>query len=351
MTIGACMIVKDEANIIAKTLNDISKCFDEIIVVDTGSSDGTFELLQTLHETLSPKVKVYQFNWCDNFSSAREFSFSKSTTDYVTWWDADDELTLGIATLVDNIRREGVTDQIPCIYKVVTNTKWSSEGLPLGGIVNERIFPRKVYRGWRYPIHEQVQLVRSACNIIEIPLNMAYISHHKDLHNPHHLLFFKRLIAKGYKFYFHDYYYLVNELLNQPDFKEHTERYEEFIRFINGNLPYAMRYLKDEYTGYLAYIYSRFYDEFKPALYDADKFRDLSEQILYFLLSKYQPNSQLCCWFAARMVDIEPIRYWVNLAKTLQGYSPDYTVLDRRWWNDEPDKILHNFQLSHEHND
>ena len=71
------MIVKDEEDVIARSINCALTVADEVIVVDTGSSDGSKKIAADLG------AKVYDFEWCDDFSAARNYSFSLASGDYV----------------------------------------------------------------------------------------------------------------------------------------------------------------------------------------------------------------------------------------------------------------------------
>ncbi len=87
MKISLCMIVKNEEDTLGRCLESIKNAVDEIIIVDTGSSDRTKEIANIYTD------KVYDFIWCDDFSKARNFAFSKATMDYYMWLDADDIVT------------------------------------------------------------------------------------------------------------------------------------------------------------------------------------------------------------------------------------------------------------------
>jgi glycosyltransferase involved in cell wall biosynthesis len=88
-TLALCIIVKDEAATIEQCLAGALGVCNEIHVVDTGSTDETLLILEALQE-FHPELQIHHFKWIDDFSAAREFSFSKATTDWLIWWDADD---------------------------------------------------------------------------------------------------------------------------------------------------------------------------------------------------------------------------------------------------------------------
>ena len=84
ITISLCMIIKNEEAVLARCLNSILELMDEIIIVDTGSTDRTKEIAAKYTD------KIYDFAWNSDFSAARNFSFSKATMDYIYVADADE---------------------------------------------------------------------------------------------------------------------------------------------------------------------------------------------------------------------------------------------------------------------
>ncbi len=86
MTISVCMIVKNEEKNLADCLDCLKQIADEIIIVDTGSTDATKSIASKYTD------KVYDFVWIDDFAAARNFAFSKATMDYIYSADADERL-------------------------------------------------------------------------------------------------------------------------------------------------------------------------------------------------------------------------------------------------------------------
>lgn len=83
-TISLCMITKNEEKNLEKCLTSVKPIVDEIIIIDTGSTDKTKEIAKKFTD------KVYDFKWNNDFSEARNFSLSKSTKDWILVLDADE---------------------------------------------------------------------------------------------------------------------------------------------------------------------------------------------------------------------------------------------------------------------
>ena len=92
--LSLCMIVKNEEAVLERCLesaagknNRQENPTDEIIIADTGSTDGTKKIAEAYG------AKIYDFPWKNDFSAARNFAFSKATGDYILWLDADDYIS------------------------------------------------------------------------------------------------------------------------------------------------------------------------------------------------------------------------------------------------------------------
>ena len=96
LKITACYIVKNEAENLAKSIKSLKSQVNEIVVVDTGSTDNTMAVARKLG------AKVYSFPWQDDFSKARNFALSKAKGDWLILLDADEYFT---AKTAGNIRQ------------------------------------------------------------------------------------------------------------------------------------------------------------------------------------------------------------------------------------------------------
>lgn len=86
ISLSACLIVKNESVLLPRCLESIRPIVDEIIVVDTGSHDNTVEMARSFG------AKVYNFEWIDDFSAARNESLSHASGDWILYIDADETI-------------------------------------------------------------------------------------------------------------------------------------------------------------------------------------------------------------------------------------------------------------------
>jgi len=84
LKLSLCMIVRNEEAQIGKTLESVKDIVDEIVVVDTGSSDRTKEIIREF------EGKVFEIKWADNFSKAKNLALEKAKGDYILFMDADE---------------------------------------------------------------------------------------------------------------------------------------------------------------------------------------------------------------------------------------------------------------------
>jgi len=85
--LSVCLIVKNEEKFIGQCLKSVREVAQQIVVLDTGSTDRTVEIARELG------AEVHEFAWCDDFSAARNAALEHVTGDWVLALDADEELS------------------------------------------------------------------------------------------------------------------------------------------------------------------------------------------------------------------------------------------------------------------
>ena len=151
VTISLCMIVKNEEKILRRCLHSIKGLMDEIIIVDTGSTDNTRKIAEQYTE------KVYDFEWIHDFSAARNFAFSKASCDYIYSADADEVVDKENYERFRQLK-ETLLPEIEIVQMYYGNQ------LSFGTIYNfdrelrPKLFKRLRTFVWEEPIHEAVRI-------------------------------------------------------------------------------------------------------------------------------------------------------------------------------------------------
>jgi len=114
VTITAALIIKNECRCIRRCLDRICNIFEEIIIVDTGSSDGTLDIV---NECSNNKIITFEIPWVDDFSYARNFAISKSNSKYIFFIDADEYLETDREGVIREINEIDSRDaKVPTVY-------------------------------------------------------------------------------------------------------------------------------------------------------------------------------------------------------------------------------------------
>lgn len=150
-TISLCMIVKNEENILQRCLDSVRGLFDEIIIIDTGSTDNTKAIAQMYTE------KIYDFKWTGSFSDARNYSFSKAVCDYIYVADADECIDKENYDKFMKLKQV-LIDEVDIVQmKYVTYSKYNTV-YNFKKELRPKLFKRLRKFYWEGEVHETVRL-------------------------------------------------------------------------------------------------------------------------------------------------------------------------------------------------
>ena len=199
--LSLCMIVKNEADVIARCLACVADVCDEIVIADTGSTDATKEICAQFTD------KVYDCEWTDDFAAARNFSFAKATKPYVMWLDADDVLTAENVGRLQELKTTldaETPDTVMCKYV----TARGADGTPSFAYYRERVFRRAASPSWQGFVHECVAPVGKTI-YSDLEIDHAKIKAGNPRRN---LEIYQKKIADGAKLDGRDKFYYGREL-------------------------------------------------------------------------------------------------------------------------------------------
>jgi len=208
MTYSLCMIVKNEEKVLKRCLESAAALFDEIVICDTGSTDKTKTIAAGFTD------KIYDFEWCDDFSAARNFAFSKATADYMMWLDADDVITEENLSKLLLLKAQLNTDTDMVMLPYCT--AFNESGSPVFSFYRERIVKNNGRFLFKGKVHEAIV---PEGNILYADAEI----HHKSIktaYSMRNLLIYEKQLADNEPFSPRDMFYYGRELYYH---KRHTE--------------------------------------------------------------------------------------------------------------------------------
>ena len=266
LEISLCMIVKNEEAVIGRCLQCAQNFADEIIVVDTGSTDETKSIARKYTQ------KVFDFPWIDDFAAARNFSFSKATRDYIMWLDADDVLLPEEQEKMLRLKR----DLDPAIDVVMMKYQvgFDEIGNPTFVYDRERLFRRASHPVWEGAIHE---VIPPFGNILKTDIAIC----HKKIKpgDPdRNLHIFEKMITAGKPLSPRDEFYYGRELM-------YHKRFDDAARIFQGFLDSGLGWLENNIEASLNLAY---------CLDEMDQ-KNSALQALFASFLYAEPRAEVCC--------------------------------------------------------
>lgn len=151
MRISACVIVKNEEKNIAHWLDNMRHIADEIIVVDTGSTDNTLAILQ------KAGIKPYHFTWCNDFAAAKNYAIQQATGDWIVFLDADEYFDAkSVQCFRSEMARYHRNKKIGAIMCQLVNIDTDNRNKIIDTMIQVRIFRNSKDIRYKNPVHEQL---------------------------------------------------------------------------------------------------------------------------------------------------------------------------------------------------
>jgi glycosyltransferase involved in cell wall biosynthesis len=310
VTISLCMIVKNEESVIARCLNSVKDIVDEIIIIDTGSTDNTKEIVKGFTN------KIYDFNWINDFSAARNYSYSKATMDFILWLDADD-----VVLKEDRIKFKHLKQNFDLMVDIVMmkyNVGFDAQGKATFSYFRERLSKRSGNYSWFEPVHEYLQL---SGKIINVDICIT----HKKIYTAvpgRNLDIYKKIVSQGKELTPRGLYYFARELKDNG-------RYDDAIVYFNKFLDSEKGWLEDNITACseLAKCYSVNNDS-KNSL-----------KVMLRSLEYDTPRAELCCqigYYYKNKENYDQALFWFELATKLKKPENGWGFVDHDSWGYTP---------------
>ena len=170
-SVSLTMIVRDEEASVADALRSVADLFDDIVVVDTGSTDRTREAALSA----CPGARIFDFPWCDDFSAARNEALRHARGEWVFWIDADDRIDETGRAKLREVFAHLPSDGNPMyVLPCVSSTPWCEHLAPV--IPHHRLFRNRPDIRWIGRVFENVCSTNPHLGTTSVPLDVT-ISH------------------------------------------------------------------------------------------------------------------------------------------------------------------------------
>ena len=162
------MIVKNEEKRLRDCFESVKDAVDEIVLVDTGSTDATLEIAKEY------TTKIYSFPWTNDFAAARNYALDKSTGEWILYLDADERVSGSSSGELKKITAGPGKRAYQCIIKNVDEYN----GRP-STMLYTRLFPNNPKIRFEGAIHEQIEnsLITNNYKIINSGIEIIHIGY------------------------------------------------------------------------------------------------------------------------------------------------------------------------------
>ncbi|MDR9852234.1 glycosyltransferase family 2 protein [Paenibacillus sp. VCA1] len=214
--ISLCMIVKNEEKTLERCLSSVQKAVDQMIIVDTGSTDRTKQIARKFTRC------VFDFEWVDDFAAARNFAFSKAEMDYILWLDADDVFKEEDLEKLLELKKTLSSDIDSVTMKY--NLAFDEHGNVTSSLRRNRLVKRSNNFRWVGSVHEYLEV---AGRIIDSDIAVTHCGDDRD--RDRNLNIYMKRQANGEAFSPRDVYYFANELKDHRLFDLAAVYYRKFL--------------------------------------------------------------------------------------------------------------------------
>ena len=183
MTISICLIVKNEEKHLPRCLDSLKDIGDEVVIVDTGSSDGTKKAAEKYTS------RIYDFKWIDDFAAARNYAFSKCSCDYIYSADADEIIDMENRDKFLKLK-ETLDPSTEIVQFLYTNQLEYNTAYNFDRELRPKLYKRLRSFVWEGEVHEQVRLAP-----VILDSDIEIIHKPGSLHSGRDFEIFRRIIS------------------------------------------------------------------------------------------------------------------------------------------------------------
>jgi len=232
ISVSLCMIVKNESRVLNRCLDSIADLVDEIVIVDTGSTDDTRSIARTYTDS------VYDYQWTGDFSKARNYAFSLCHCDYIYSADAD-EVLYDTDREKFKVLKQTLDPSVEIVQMYYANQLKNGTVYNFDKELRPKLFKRVRSFTWIEPIHETIR---------ELPLvydSDIEISHEPlENHSPRDFSKFESMIASDKELSLRLFDFYARELFVCGEIDNFKKAEEYFTKIADSEEEMSSDHLK-----------------------------------------------------------------------------------------------------------
>lgn len=152
VSLSLAMIVRNEELTLQRVLTDAAAFCDELVVLDTGSTDSSRQI------AVAAGARVLEFAWVDDFSAARNASFAACRTDWIIWLDGDDHVPAEVQAGLRAAKSDLLSENLDGVYLPYRYHFDAVTDVCTLTVHRERLIRRAAGLAWAAPVHEAIDL-------------------------------------------------------------------------------------------------------------------------------------------------------------------------------------------------
>ncbi|MBD0382217.1 glycosyltransferase family 2 protein [Paenibacillus sedimenti] len=305
ITISLCMIVKNEEKSIGNCLESVKDIADEIIIVDTGSTDRSIEIAKEY------TARIIPFQWIEDFSAARNFSFRHASMDYILWLDADDVLLPEDQGKLYGLKKtlNSSFDAVSMIYHYA----FDDFGNVSLSFRRNRLVRRDKRFQWNDAVHEYLDVYG---NVLDSDVTVTHRRINSSMGR--NLAIYEKRMDKGETFSPRDLYYYANELRD-------NHFYEKAVQYYGMFLNCDQAWVEDKITAC---------DKMADCYYQLGD-QEKEKEAIYKSFSYDSPRAEFCCRLGFHFLNKRQFKtaaYWYRSAIQLERPIDGYRFCNESCW-------------------
>lgn len=309
ISFSLCMVTKNQEKLLESCLLSIHDLFDEIIIVDIGSTDQTKNVARKFTNN------IYDFISTDDKSIERTFTFQLATKDYIFWLDANDFIKEEDKAKIKSLKE--TLDSFVDSVSVICNEKLDQDDNVICSQRQNRLIKRSSHHKWEGLCHNELNVDGRVLHS-----DICIYKKGKDVKTEEYLQIYKKHLERGEVFGPIDTFYYAKELYDNNQYEEAAHHFKHILETENMDIEYKL---------YACGMLSDYYLS-----------RSNMDKTLKYILKSFEydiPRAEFCCRLGSYFLitdELDKAIFWNECATSLKRPENSFGYFNDSCWKWAP---------------